>query len=479
MLDLTKRTVIVVDDETFIRQTVARMLSSLGATKIVQAEDGEAALAESWTIEGGPALVISDFNMPKIDGLALLKAVRMGQSGLDRAVPFVMLTAHSDRDVVDVALKLDISAFLLKPVSRAALEKRLNRLARSEEAMGWLKPEAIYAEVDADLPPEIWNSAIVESADPQPVGWNKKPAPRKPGGADVSGLQRDPQELAEAMARGPSAASDAGAELLRHLLSAQSEEAEAIEGSDETAQSIAAKFAILGNGSLDSATASRINAGIERAILEMGLARACDLVAALDCLGQAGAVSPGDLENILDTDGAPPAPYAPPAIDRTWHEAMHIITDIPPDAVTTQNIFTIDGKMLAPAGTVLTPTLVRLLAHLDRVKALDLPSDAALGQPVIRLVAPPAQQTPEPEQAAAPRAATRVPPRRPAPVRKGPERAVGPTEIAAGMVLTRDIRTIHGAIYLGAGTTLTERQVGVLESLYESSKLTSKIWISI
>jgi hypothetical protein len=46
------------------------------------------------------------------------------------------------------------------------------------------------------------------------------------------------------------------------------------------------------------------------------------------------------------------------------------------------------------------------------------------------------------------------------------------------MVLSRDVHTIHGAIYLGAGTTLTERHVGVLESLYEAGKLTSKIWIN-
>ena len=472
--DLKKHTIIVVEDEAFTRQTVVRLLNSMGAVKVVQAEDGEAALAESWTTEGGPVVVLSDFNMPKIDGLELLKTIRMGQCGLNRATPFVMLTAYSDRDLVDVALKLDVSAFLVKPVSRAALEKRFTHLAGTEKDTSWLKSTEVYDAVDTTVSDEVLNPSSTASkpADGENKGMAKK-GPRNAGAGEASndsgGLYRDAEEAAQSLARGPSAASDAGAELLKFLLSNKHD------SGGDTAQRATGdaqgRVNLLAIASHDPALAAAMTAGIESLIAQIGESATDRIAAALDRLASGDALSPADVIEVLQDKSDKVSPETP-TVGRDWSEQTRSLGDIPKIAVSMQNIFMRDGTLLLASGVPLTGTPLRVLHRLETLGILDLPSDPAIGRCLVRLIAPPEAKAPErPIARAAPRPAASA-------RHKGPERSVGPTEIVAGMVLSRDVHTVHGAIYLGAGTALTERQVGVLESLYEASKLTSKIWIS-
>jgi DNA-binding NarL/FixJ family response regulator len=476
MLDLAKRTVIVVDDEAFTRQTVVRLLATLGATNIVQAEDGEAALAESWTIAAGPVLVISDFNMPKIDGLNLLKSVRMGQSGLHRAVPFVMLTGFSDRDVVDAALKLDVSAFLLKPVSKAGLEKRLNHLARSEAEKGWLKPVDIYSVVATDMAPGVFAPPTETKDEPSAANGATKPGARKSSNGNQAsgpsgGPHRGPEDNAQSLARGPSDASDAGADLLKFLLSNKQGGGHAT--ADDVASDGQGQVNLLAISSHDTALADAMKAGVDGLIAEIGQTAADRITSALERLASGDALSPADVIDVLQDKGDKISPEAL-TVARDWSEQTRSLGDIPKIAISTQNIFMRDGTLLLASGAPLTGTPLRVLRRLERLGILDLPLDPALGRCLVRLVAPPEAKQPDraPQRPAAPRPIA-TPARR-----VGPERAVGPTEISAGMVVSRDIHTVHGAIYLGAGTSLTERHVGVLESLYEAGKLTSKIWVN-
>jgi hypothetical protein len=96
---------------------------------------------------------------------------------------------------------------------------------------------------------------------------------------------------------------------------------------------------------------------------------------------------------------------------------------------------------------------------------------------MIRIFAP-SEDVTEPDAGARP-STPRAAPRPAVKKYKGPERALGPTDIQAGLTLSRDVHTSNGALYLGAGTTLTERHIGVLESLYETGKLTNKIWVAL
>lgn len=94
-------TVMVVEDILSARETVINLLRALGFSNFQEAENGEAALEQ---MNGDcPGLIISDWNMPKMNGLSLLRAVRLkSQSSY---VPFIFLTSKSE--VEDVALASD------------------------------------------------------------------------------------------------------------------------------------------------------------------------------------------------------------------------------------------------------------------------------------------------------------------------------------------------------------------------------------
>lgn len=147
-LDLTGKTVLVVDDETFSRVTVARFLEEMGQPNIVHAEDGKEAMDLLVSDDNQIDLIISDFNMPNIHGLDFLKAIRTGGCNLARYIPFTMLTGYADKHLVDMALALDANAFLIKPISKNALETRLKKMFRLVQSDNWLKSKLEYAEID-------------------------------------------------------------------------------------------------------------------------------------------------------------------------------------------------------------------------------------------------------------------------------------------------------------------------------------------
>ena len=113
--------VLVVDDQQSMRVLVRTCLTQLGIKDIRDASDGEAGLKELIT---RPAhLVISDFNMPKIDGLAFLRAIRAHPPIANTA--FVMLTGRADADLVQRAVQFGVNNFLVKPFTTAQLKAKL------------------------------------------------------------------------------------------------------------------------------------------------------------------------------------------------------------------------------------------------------------------------------------------------------------------------------------------------------------------
>ncbi|NVK18785.1 MAG: response regulator [Methylocystaceae bacterium] len=124
---------IVVDDETFSLSIVTQLCRAIGFKEVKSeksVKDGLLALKAS--PKKTTPVIIADFKMPQHNGLELLKAVRMGAVHEDRALPVLMLTGHTDASLVSSALKLDVDAFIAKPVSKGALEKRLIQILNSE-----------------------------------------------------------------------------------------------------------------------------------------------------------------------------------------------------------------------------------------------------------------------------------------------------------------------------------------------------------
>ncbi len=125
MFALTTR-VLVLDDMMTMRKIVAKNLKELGFTDISEGEDGtvgwallEKALAENKPIQ----LVLSDWNMPKLSGLDLLKKVRADNRFKD--LPFVLITAESEKSQVIEAIKAQVSNYVVKPFTSKHLQEKL------------------------------------------------------------------------------------------------------------------------------------------------------------------------------------------------------------------------------------------------------------------------------------------------------------------------------------------------------------------
>lgn len=143
-------TILLVDDERYSLQVFGRALLDMGNPEILFAENGAEALSVLSTCGKKIDMIISDFNMPTVHGLQLLKAVRVGVKDIDRATPFAMLTGYSDKRLVDMALALDVNGFLIKPASKEALSKRLAKLLAQTESDLWLKEVKNYIAIDVD-----------------------------------------------------------------------------------------------------------------------------------------------------------------------------------------------------------------------------------------------------------------------------------------------------------------------------------------
>jgi len=111
---LHKRRVVIAEDEALIRLDLAEMLVEEGYDVVGQAGDGEAAIALAE--EHRPDLVVLDVKMPKLDGIAA--AQRIAEQ---RIAPVVILTAFSQRDLVERARDAGAMAYLVKPFTKSDL----------------------------------------------------------------------------------------------------------------------------------------------------------------------------------------------------------------------------------------------------------------------------------------------------------------------------------------------------------------------
>lgn len=112
---------LVVDDQQTIRSLVRNGLREIGLSDIREAVDGEDGLR---SLLASPVnLVISDYNMPKLDGLTFLRAVRTAPQL--KGVGFIMLTGRADNDLVQRAVQFGVNNYLVKPFTVATLRQKL------------------------------------------------------------------------------------------------------------------------------------------------------------------------------------------------------------------------------------------------------------------------------------------------------------------------------------------------------------------
>jgi two-component system chemotaxis response regulator CheY len=112
---------LVVDDQMTMRSLIRTALSQIGITSVREAYDGEEALRLLVTRPAN--LIISDFNMPKLDGLGLLRAVR-AHTPIKNAA-FIMLTGRADVDLVARAKQYGVNNYLVKPFTAQTLKQKI------------------------------------------------------------------------------------------------------------------------------------------------------------------------------------------------------------------------------------------------------------------------------------------------------------------------------------------------------------------
>lgn len=117
-------TVLIVDDFVTMRRIVRKILRDLDFQNIIEAEDGLAAMEvlKSTKID----LIVSDWNMPRMTGLELLKEVRGSDNIKD--TPFLMVTAEAQKENIVEAVKAKVSNYIVKPFTAATLEEKLSKI---------------------------------------------------------------------------------------------------------------------------------------------------------------------------------------------------------------------------------------------------------------------------------------------------------------------------------------------------------------
>ena len=123
MADLTMK-ILIVDDFSTMRRIVRNLLKQLSFNNVDEAEDGDVALEK--LKDGSYDFVITDWNMPNMTGLELLKAVRADASLKD--LPVLLITAEAEKENVVLAAEAGVNDYIVKPFTGDVLQQKINRI---------------------------------------------------------------------------------------------------------------------------------------------------------------------------------------------------------------------------------------------------------------------------------------------------------------------------------------------------------------
>lgn len=121
---------LVVDDFSTMRRMVRVVLNELGYDNVIEAEDGDQALPI--LKQGGIDFLVTDWNMPGMQGLELLKAVRSDPK-LAR-LPVLLVTAEAKRDQIVEAAQAGVSGYVLKPFTAQTLKAKIEKILAMRDA---------------------------------------------------------------------------------------------------------------------------------------------------------------------------------------------------------------------------------------------------------------------------------------------------------------------------------------------------------
>jgi len=116
--------ILIVDDFSTMRRIVKNALHDLGYTNMTEADDGATALP--LLKEGDFEFVVTDWNMPGMTGIDLLKAIRADAKL--KSIPVLMVTAEAQRDQIVEAAKSGVNGYIIKPFTAATLKEKIDKI---------------------------------------------------------------------------------------------------------------------------------------------------------------------------------------------------------------------------------------------------------------------------------------------------------------------------------------------------------------
>lgn len=116
--------ILVVDDFSTMRRIVKNLLRDLGFSNTVEADDGKTALPILQA--GGIDFLVTDWNMPGMTGIDLLKAVRSDPELVD--LPVLMVTAEAKREQIIMAAQAGVNGYVIKPFTAATLKEKIEKI---------------------------------------------------------------------------------------------------------------------------------------------------------------------------------------------------------------------------------------------------------------------------------------------------------------------------------------------------------------
>ena len=116
--------ILVVDDFSTMRRIIKNILRQLGFSNIVEADDGSTA----WETLNKDKIdfIISDWNMPKMPGIELLRKVRSSEE--DGALPFLMVTAEAQQENIIEAVQAKVSNYIVKPFTADTMKQKIDKI---------------------------------------------------------------------------------------------------------------------------------------------------------------------------------------------------------------------------------------------------------------------------------------------------------------------------------------------------------------
>jgi two-component system chemotaxis response regulator CheY len=123
---------LIVDDFSTMRRIVRNLLKEIGYANADEAEDGQAALAK--LKNGSFEFVVSDINMPNMNGFELLTQIK-ADAAL-KHLPVLMVTAEAKKEDIVTAAQAGASGYIVKPFTKATLEEKVNKIIAKMKGQG-------------------------------------------------------------------------------------------------------------------------------------------------------------------------------------------------------------------------------------------------------------------------------------------------------------------------------------------------------